>query len=132
MDASPTKNKELESFFEKVIGRVPGLRAVFLSDFDGVNLLKVSKEEVGEKEFLASTFSSSTNQASKLQFGQNNHIISFFAKKTIVHVNQSPLLISFLGTKHLNVGSILAMLPKIKAALNPLQSSIKETRASDE
>ena len=93
--------------------RVVGLKAIIISDRDGVPVLKLSKEnnkfpELGSKQQFLATFSISNEQSSKMLLGRNKSIITMFKSSTIIQLNKYPLIITFIGTENCNTGHILA------------------------
>ena len=112
--------------------RINGLKAIIISDRDGVPILKLSLDiklpELGTKQQFLATFSIATDQSSKMLLGQNKSIIlmyksttvsiliiqlvQFLIKMTILQVvqlNKSPLIITFVGTENCNTGHILSL-----------------------
>mmetsp|Transcript_18551 Transcript_18551/g.26022 ORF Transcript_18551/g.26022 Transcript_18551/m.26022 type:complete len:132 (+) Transcript_18551:97-492(+) len=124
------QGEDLQTFLQKLINRIYGLLAIAISDRDGVSLLKVTSQNYVEdpsEAVLAATFAVASEQASKLRMGKNKTITSFFEDKILVHFNHLPLVISFIGTKNLNVGEILSFGDEIKKALDPIKASIKDS-----
>lgn len=69
------------------IYRINGLKAIIISDRDGVPLLKLSKDnkfpELGTKQSFLATFAVSNEQSSKMLLGKNKSIICMY-KSTLV------------------------------------------------
>jgi mitogen-activated protein kinase kinase 1 interacting protein 1 len=67
--------------------RVNGLKAIVVSDRDGVPLLKISKDnkfpELGTKQSFLSTFSIATVQSSKMMLGRNKSIVLMYKSTTV-------------------------------------------------
>lgn len=121
--------ESLDSFAARILQRVVGLQAVLISDRDGVQLVKQTKDDYKEEStdnHLATTFAVASEQASKLRMGKNLTITSFFEERVIVHVNHFPLIISMIGDSDLNVGVLLSFVSDIKKLLDPLRSNIKD------
>ena len=112
--------------------RINGLKAIIISDRDGVPILKLSLDiklpELGTKQQFLATFSIATDQSSKMLLGQNKSIILMYKSTTVsiliiqlvqflikitilqvVQLNKSPLIITFVGTENCNTGHILSL-----------------------
>lgn len=67
--------------------RINGLKAIIISDRDGVPLLKLSKDnkfpELGSKQSFLATFQIANEQSSKMLLGRNKSIICMY-KSTLV------------------------------------------------
>jgi hypothetical protein len=59
----------LEQFLERLLGRVQGLRAVIVSDRDGVPLIQIGEQLTGDG-LLAANFPMAADQAGKLNLGK--------------------------------------------------------------
>jgi len=121
------EGEDLQTFFKKLITRVSGLHAVLLSDRDGAQVLKVVGEnyaEIQNENALAATFAVAAEQAGKLRLGKDKTITSFYEKHAIVHINDLPVIVSLIGDKQSNIGMVLAFVPDIKKALEPLRAAI--------
>lgn len=66
-----------------------GLKAIVISDRDGVPLLRLSKDnkfpELGTKQSFLATFSIANEQSSKMLLGRNKSIICMY-KSTVVRI----------------------------------------------
>jgi hypothetical protein len=71
---------------------------------------------------FTAAFSVATEQAAKLALGNNQTITGVYSNMTVVHVNHLPIVISLIGSDRVNVGTLLACVPKLK-------SSLESTRA---
>jgi len=127
------KGEILETFFRKLISRVPGLQLVLLTDRDGVELLKVSNGDYKENVLcstMAATFASASEQASKLKLGINQTITSFVENEVVVQISYLPVVISLFGDETMNPGLLISFAPEIRNILEPLQASIKQADPS--
>lgn len=77
--------------------------------------------------FIILFFFFKNNKASKLKLGTNKTITSFYSNRVILHLNLSPLIVSFVGDEDINLGSLQAFLSDTETALSNLKNSIKET-----
>ena len=73
---------------------------------------------------MSTTFADLGDQASKLSFGKCGSITTFFGDRVVVHVNDSPLFYSLVGTPDANVGLILSTVNDLKSALAPIRSAV--------
>ena len=71
-------------------------------------------------------------QASKLGLGKNKSITHFHKDHIVVHINQIPLIISFIASPDANVGAINALSQDLTRALAPLASSVTSMENEDE
>ncbi|KAN0003051.1 hypothetical protein ACTFIZ_009196 [Dictyostelium cf. discoideum] len=103
--------------------------SLILSDRDGFVLGKIidkssSADNVIDNS-LISTFSSATDQASKLHAGNNKSIVSFFEDRIIVHINVSNVILSIITDTESNVGLILGSQDDLIRSLTNLSNSIQ-------
>ena len=67
--------------------RISGLKAIIVSDRDGVPLLRLSKDskfpELGTKQNFLATFSVANEQSCKMMLGQNKSILLFFKSSVV-------------------------------------------------
>lgn len=72
------------------IFRVNGLKAIIISDREGVPLLRLSKDnrfpDLGTKQQFLATFTVANEQASKMLLGRNKSMICMY-KSTLVSSN---------------------------------------------
>ncbi|CAG9797679.1 unnamed protein product [Chironomus riparius] len=104
---------EVKKFFSSLLQKINGLKAIIISDRDGVPILKLSLDgkfpELGTKQQFLATFTIATDQSSKMLLGQNKSIILMYKSTTVVQLNKSPLIITFVGTENCNTGHILSL-----------------------
>merc|ERR1712110_837981 len=113
------------SFFERLIEGIPGATAVIVADRDGVPLISVGEIEDTQKvASMATTFSMSADQASKLRIGSCKTIVNMFSDQVVVHINHLPLIISIFGTSECNIGLALDLADDIKSVLSSLRTQI--------
>jgi len=123
------------AFFDKIAQRIPGLHAALVTDRDGVVLVKATNSGFDENSFensSAALFAVTTEQAGKLGLGKNKSIINFRKEHVIVHINDLPLVISFVASIDANVGMILALAPDLVRALAPLATSVASMEKEEE
>ncbi|GAB5354130.1 hypothetical protein AAMO2058_000093300 [Amorphochlora amoebiformis] len=107
-----------------------GLHAVHVADRDGLTIAKTSSDQKVNLSSLSSTFSSVSDQASKLNLGQNKTIITFLDKFVVVQTLSSPLVITFVGSENLNVGAVKICIPKVKKSLAGLREKVESIISS--
>ncbi|XP_070505131.1 ragulator complex protein LAMTOR3 homolog [Chironomus tepperi] len=104
---------EVKKFFNSLLFKINGLKTIIISDRDGVPILKISEDgkfpELGTKQQFLATFSIATEQSSKMLLGQNKSIILMYKSTTVVQLNKTPLIITFVGTENCNTGHILSL-----------------------
>ncbi len=117
----------IQTFLDSIRERVPSVVAVLVCDSDGVVLLKsVSQSSYQENSVdgtLAAVYAGATLQASKLQFGQNKSVVAWQKDRIVVYVNAAPFFASIICNKEGDVGALLAMVPNIVKALEPMKEA---------
>lgn len=67
--------------------RINGLKAIIISDRDGVPLFKLSKDnkfpELGTKQNFLATFSVANEQSCKMMLGKNKSILLFYKSSVV-------------------------------------------------
>jgi len=108
---------------------VDGLRCILVTDSEGVELGRVSrddKDSITPESILASTFATAAEQASKCSMGKNKYMIAFYKNDgIIIHVNDLPLIVSFYGSEDMNVGLVLGVGEELKLALESLKDIVR-------
>mmetsp|Transcript_21732 Transcript_21732/g.35103 ORF Transcript_21732/g.35103 Transcript_21732/m.35103 type:complete len:131 (+) Transcript_21732:53-445(+) len=122
----------VEGHLKNVAEGISGLKALYLSDRDGITLAKTttadSKLDVSK---LCAVFSSASEQASKLSLGPNSTIVTFSGEGfTIVQSILAPLVITFVGTGDLNVGLVQKKLPGLRDSLEGVREKVESVISS--
>lgn len=76
---------------------------------------------------MATAFSVSADQASKLRLGNCKTIVNMFSEYVVIHINHLPLVITIFGTSECNIGLVLDIADEIKSALNSLRTKLAAT-----
>ena len=74
-------------------------------------------EQFTSDAIFTAAFSVATEQASKLALGTNQTITAVYNNLVVVHVNHLPIAIALVGAADVNIGALLACVPKIKSSL---------------
>ena len=107
---------------------IPGVYAVVVADRDGVPIITVGEvPDEHDAAVMATAFSVSADQASKLRLGNCKTIVNMFSEYAVVHINHLPIVISLLGTPECNIGLALDIADDIKSVLNPLRVKLVAT-----
>ena len=61
------------------------------------------------------------SQADKLKLGKVRSATAFFGSCVLVHVSLAPLVVSLIARDDVNLGMIDQIVPKLQAALAPIQ-----------
>mmetsp|Transcript_13499 Transcript_13499/g.17584 ORF Transcript_13499/g.17584 Transcript_13499/m.17584 type:complete len:142 (-) Transcript_13499:615-1040(-) len=117
---------------------VPGLETAIISSSNGSCIAqyssaerkngqghkKDSKEESQKTVVVASFFPFVAEQVSKLCSGNVKSLTAFYEDKSLVHVNLSPLVVSFIGSSDMSTGALTdsGMLSRLEKGLGPLRS----------
>lgn len=128
---------ELHKGLHQILQKVDGLYGIILSDRDGVTILKAHvdpppsspsspgtpfPESILRVNFLA-TFSTATEQASKLGMGRNEKIISIYQKFQIIQFNKLPVVVTLIAKKDANTGFLLTTIEEL---LSPLVVAVRK------
>ncbi|XP_037658512.1 ragulator complex protein LAMTOR3-like [Choloepus didactylus] len=103
---------DLKPFLYKKLPRVGGLRAIVVSDRDGVTVTKVANDNAPEhalRPCFLSSFALATDQGSKLGLSKNESIICYYNTYQVVLSNRSPLVVSFIASSSANTGLIVSL-----------------------
>mmetsp|Transcript_16573 Transcript_16573/g.40819 ORF Transcript_16573/g.40819 Transcript_16573/m.40819 type:complete len:130 (-) Transcript_16573:229-618(-) len=116
-----------ETYLNSLAEGIPGLLAINLADRDGLTLARTSKKDMKvNSSKLSAVFSTASEQASKLNLGQNSSITLFCKDFVIVQAAHSPLVVTFIGTESLNVGMVSKVIPKVRNKLEKLREKVDE------
>ena len=63
-------------------------------------------------------------QISRLQLGQCQSMCALYQDSIVMHVNAYPLVLTLVGDADADAEEIMALAPRIQAALVPLQETI--------
>merc|ERR1712048_379698 len=106
-----------------------------VTDRDGIVVLQAPDTAAGDQnaeQILTTIFSLTTEQTSKIQeLGQANFIMTMYDNCMCLQANHLPLVIRMIAAKTANAGSLIELLPQVKAMLGPTREVIsKETTDS--
>jgi hypothetical protein len=117
-----------------VIERIPKLAGIYVTDKDGVTLLKsIQSNSSNENSVdaqnifdpaLVQVFSSCADQASKLTLGNNNSITTIHENYILIQVNDSPIAINLIAATDANIGLLNAAIPELKVKLEGIRSGL--------
>ncbi|XP_014667850.1 PREDICTED: ragulator complex protein LAMTOR3-A-like isoform X2 [Priapulus caudatus] len=121
---------ELKQYLHRIIRRVDGLYAIIVSDRDGVPVIRAATENVPELAlrpgFLA-TFSTGTDQASKLGLSRNKAIVSMYTSYQVVQLSKLPLILSFVASSQANTGVLLGLENELSDLLKDIKAAVDIT-----
>jgi ragulator complex protein LAMTOR3 len=128
--AASSSSKEEVAALQRLLARIDGLQAIMVADNDGVIVSHAAAPDFEgaeqEEVALTGTFASVAGQIAKLGFGKQKSLTSFFGDRMVVHVNLTPLVISFVGSPDTNVGLVHAALDELTQILEPLRQAVIE------
>ncbi|SAM02938.1 hypothetical protein [Absidia glauca] len=84
-----------------------GLKAAFLTDRDGVIILKCISDDAPAKitdPLIPTNFAVANNQASKLGLKHNEMIVSMYGLYQLVQLDQNPMIITIISDANANTG----------------------------
>ena len=112
-------------------GRIEGLKAVVITDAEGVSLIKVTagdEEDAAVESVITPSFlvtaTAAAEQSCKLGTGANTSAIIAFEKFQVVHTVASPLMIHLVSAAGTNTGLLLDMARDLKRTIAPLQAKM--------
>jgi len=108
----PTMSESLESHLRSMMGHVDGLRAIVITDRDGVPVLKVSDNSLpslATRPPFLSTLAMGAEQQGKLALGSAKSLICLYESYQVVVLNKSPMLVSLIASENANTGQLLDM-----------------------
>ena len=114
-----------------LLGRIEGLKAVVITDAEGVSLIKVTagdEEDAAVESVITPSFlvtaTAAAEQSCKLGTGANTSAIIAFEKFQVVHTVASPLMIHLVSAAGTNTGLLLDMARDLKRTIAPLQAKM--------
>ncbi|KAH8376777.1 hypothetical protein KR093_001323 [Drosophila rubida] len=122
---------DIKKYFNGLLNKVSGLYVIQITDRDGVPLLRVSHNQEKNVDFalmpsFIPTFTTASDQASKLGLGRNKTIISMYSNYQVVQMNKLPLILTFVGAEDCNTGHILALEHQVDGYLEDIKMAVTE------
>lgn len=117
----------MADYLEKTLDAHSGLQAIVVSNSYGNALLTVRSREHADvdtthvERMFSSVFALASDQAEKLPFGTTKSNIAFFEHMTLVQVDACPLVVSLMALPDANVGTLMALVPQLQRALEPIR-----------
>ncbi|KAI8622528.1 Ragulator complex protein LAMTOR3 [Chytriomyces sp. MP71] len=108
---------QLSLHFERLVKNTVDLKAILVTDRDGVILVKVEEPNLPgkvTKAALSATFSLSCDQAGKLGMGKALMVMSTFDEYQIVQFTYAPLILSLIAPTHANSGLLMEIGSQLK------------------
>ncbi|XP_065051243.1 ragulator complex protein LAMTOR3-A-like [Rhopilema esculentum] len=120
----------LHSFFHEMLERADGLLAIMVTDREGVPVIKVNQSncpELATRGSFLATFSTATEQASKLGLSKNKNMICLYQSYQIIMFNFSPLVVTVIAKGSANTGMILSLEDEFSEILKDLSKTVGST-----
>ncbi|XP_017857987.1 PREDICTED: ragulator complex protein LAMTOR3 homolog [Drosophila arizonae] len=122
---------DIKNYFKGLLQKVSGLYVIQITDRDGVPLLRVSNTQEKNVDFalmpsFIPTFTTASDQASKLGLGRNKTIISMYSNYQVVQMIKLPLILTFVGAEDCNTGHILALEHQVDGYLEEMKLAVTE------
>ncbi|CAG8597220.1 7378_t:CDS:2 [Paraglomus occultum] len=117
MDEASDMGEELQKYFDNLIARIDRLKAITMTDRDGVVLIQASTSGTPPKvlePMLSTTFAAVSDQASRLGLKRNKSLVSFFELYQVVQFNHSPLITTLVADADSNTGILLSLGDELK------------------
>eukprot|EP00729_Bicosta_minor_P016920 gene16920-19050_t len=123
---------DLRVILTELLPRIEGLKAVVITDAEGVSLIKVTagdeEEDAAVESVITPSFlvtaTAAAEQSCKLGTGANTAAIIAFEKFQVVHTVASPLMIHLVSAASSNTGLLLDMARDLKTTIAPLQAKM--------
>ncbi|KAI9342002.1 Ragulator complex protein LAMTOR3 [Obelidium mucronatum] len=115
--STATTTPALDAHFQTLVKTTSDLKAILITDRDGVILLKVEEPNLPAKvtkAALSATFSLSCDQASKLGMGKALMVMSSFDEYQIVQYTYAPLILHLIAPTHANTGLLIEIGSQLK------------------
>ncbi|KAJ5067515.1 regulator complex protein lamtor3 [Anaeramoeba ignava] len=120
--------QDTQNFLLNLLEKIFGLETIYITDNQGVVLDQISKtQNIQKKEFIfGPLFANLSNQTSKLGFGENQSITTFYKEKIMVQIQLNSIILSLIGDLDLNVGLIDSYIPTFTQAFQHLIETVGE------
>eukprot|EP00004_Rigifila_ramosa_P017716 TRINITY_DN4336_c0_g1_i1.p1 TRINITY_DN4336_c0_g1~~TRINITY_DN4336_c0_g1_i1.p1 ORF type:complete len:136 (-),score=39.72 TRINITY_DN4336_c0_g1_i1:45-425(-) len=116
---------EISATLLKLQKRIPGFKALYITDEDGVVVEQaIADASLNTQAHMASVFALACEQVTKLGFGNNHMIATFFDNHLVVQINHQPLIITIVASSDSNPGLIMALAPELRSALLPVRDAV--------
>mmetsp|Transcript_12963 Transcript_12963/g.35560 ORF Transcript_12963/g.35560 Transcript_12963/m.35560 type:complete len:143 (-) Transcript_12963:12-440(-) len=119
----------MREYLEALVADVSGLHAIVISNSYGVGLVTVVGTDAPEtldtaqiERLFSPVFAMGSDQAEKLPFGSPKASVAFYDHMLLVQIDNCPLVLTLVGAPDANVGSILAKVPELTRALEPVRA----------
>ncbi|CAG8528047.1 5201_t:CDS:2 [Acaulospora morrowiae] len=113
--------EKLQAYFDKLLLRIDGLKAVTITDRDAVSS-DVSPRVL--ESAISTTFSVVSDQASKLGLKKNNYVVSLYGIHQIVQFNHAPLITTLVADSNANTGILLDLWDELKELIATINTAI--------
>lgn len=129
-DTNHTMIEEINKYLSEQMKKVNELYCLIITDRDGVPIIKILNEKCPEtsmKPIFLSTFSTASDQASKLGLGKNESILCIYKNYQILQVNYFPFIIRYIASHKVNTGHMYTLHDHIKPVIEELKLSIGQS-----
>jgi len=109
---------------------MPHLYGAMVTDKDGVALVRAMSpilKDVHVDPGLSSSFTSQSDQSSKLGWGPTLSIVSYYDSYTLLQINLLPLVVTLLASPDANVQQLENLRGEIAHLLEPVRTSVATT-----
>ncbi|TMW47828.1 hypothetical protein DOY81_007101 [Sarcophaga bullata] len=122
--------EDIEKYFKNLLKKINGLYIIQITDRDGAPVMRVSQDKNVDFTLtpsFISTFTTASDQASKLGLNRNKTIISMYSNYQVVQMNKLPLILTFVGSENCNTGHILALEQQLDTYLEDMKLAVSES-----
>ncbi|XP_002156520.1 ragulator complex protein LAMTOR3-A isoform X1 [Hydra vulgaris] len=117
----------LGNYFQGLLSNIDGGLAFFVTDRNGVPIVKITNSKCPESATRASflsTFAAATDQASKLGLSKNKRMICMYSSYQVVMFNYLPIVVTVIADSSANTGMILEMETEFSDVIEKMKSTI--------
>lgn len=110
------------------MNRIDGIHAIAIHDKEGIPIIKVCRESCPERAInprFLSIFSLVSEQVSKMNFGQNKKIVSFYDSYQVVQCRQDPVVVTVIADVDANTGLMMELDIDMAVLLNELKPVVR-------
>ncbi|KAJ3342542.1 Ragulator complex protein lamtor3 [Gonapodya sp. JEL0774] len=125
---SLTRSLDSTAALNKLLERVDGLEAVFVTDREGVVVLSAERPDLPPKikdPPISATFTVAGDQISKLGLGNLKSVATFYDHRQILQFSFPPLILTFIAKENANTGLLMDLGQSMKESVDIISQSIQ-------
>ncbi len=122
-------DEKLKKFLVSLADSVEGLFKIFITDKEGVPITHATGSTNSEaflRPQLLTAYSLAVEQSSKLEWGQQKHMVCMYQNYQLVMLNCSPLMVTLIASSSANTGLLLSLKTDLEPVLKQLEKLVGE------